>query len=169
MEGGQNPYAAPAARLDNAQNDSGARHALAGRLRRLAGAIIDGLLIMLFFLPAMFLTGVFGIYEQNQQGLWLDIALSVAGFALWLVLNGYLLYHHAQTIGKRLVGTRIVSLDYTPATMSRIVLYRTLPIHVLSSIPFIGSFVGLIDVLFIFGAERRCLHDYIAGTRVVMA
>jgi uncharacterized RDD family membrane protein YckC len=169
MEGGKNPYAAPAARLDNAQSEAGAEVVLAGRMRRLAGAIIDGLLLMLFFMPAMFFTGVFDIYEQDQQSLLLDIALSVAGFALWLVLNGYLLYHHAQTIGKRLVGTRIVSLENTQAEMSRIVLYRTLPIHVLSSIPFIGSFVGLIDVLFIFGAERRCLHDYIAGTRVVMA
>jgi hypothetical protein len=28
-------------------------------------------------------------------------------------------------------------------------------------------FYGFVDVLFIFGQERRCLHDLIAGTRVV--
>jgi uncharacterized RDD family membrane protein YckC len=26
---------------------------------------------------------------------------------------------------------------------------------------------GLIDVLLIFGSERRCIHDYLAGTKVV--
>ena len=25
----------------------------------------------------------------------------------------------------------------------------------------------LVDILFIFGKERRCVHDYIAGTKVI--
>ena len=27
--------------------------------------------------------------------------------------------------------------------------------------------LGLVNVLFIFGPERRCVHDYIAGTKVI--
>jgi hypothetical protein len=34
-------------------------------------------------------------------------------------------------------------------------------------IPFIGNFVNLADALFIFGEEHRCLHDHIAGTKVI--
>lgn len=30
------------------------------------------------------------------------------------------------------------------------------------------NIVVLIDALMIFGAERRCLHDYIAGSKVVL-
>ena len=28
-------------------------------------------------------------------------------------------------------------------------------------------FYGLIDILLIFGSDRRCIHDYLAGTKVV--
>ena len=34
-------------------------------------------------------------------------------------------------------------------------------------IPVIGSFLGLLDVLFIFRQDRRCLHDMVAGTEVI--
>ena len=34
-------------------------------------------------------------------------------------------------------------------------------------IPLIGTVFSLVDVGFIFGKERRCLHDRIAGTCVV--
>ena len=29
------------------------------------------------------------------------------------------------------------------------------------------NLVSLVDALFIFGKQRRCLHDYIAGSKVV--
>jgi uncharacterized RDD family membrane protein YckC len=31
----------------------------------------------------------------------------------------------------------------------------------------LGAFYSIADVLFIFGKDRRCLHDLLAGTRVV--
>jgi hypothetical protein len=40
---------------------------------------------------------------------------------------------------------------------------------VLASIPVIGTIYGLLDVLLIFRASRRCLHDNIADTIVVTA
>ena len=39
----------------------------------------------------------------------------------------------------------------------------------ISIIPVIGSLVGLIDALLIFRDNRRCLHDNIADTMVVVA
>jgi hypothetical protein len=42
-----------------------------------------------------------------------------------------------------------------------------LPMQVISFIPGVGSIVaGLVDPLFIFGKDKRCLHDYIAKTKV---
>jgi len=34
-------------------------------------------------------------------------------------------------------------------------------------IPGIGTIVSLVDVLMIFGQDQRCLHDRIAGTKVI--
>jgi len=36
-----------------------------------------------------------------------------------------------------------------------------------SLIPYAGSFVALLDVLFIFRRDQRCIHDHLAGTVVV--
>jgi len=46
---------------------------------------------------------------------------------------------------------------------------RYVPVWLASSIPFIGGFLALIDILFIFREDRRCVHDMIAGTVVVEA
>ena len=46
---------------------------------------------------------------------------------------------------------------------------RYVPIQIASVIPAIGNILPLLDVLFIFREDRRCLHDFIAGTKVVKA
>jgi hypothetical protein len=38
----------------------------------------------------------------------------------------------------------------------------------LSLAPGIGRFIAIIDCAFIFGRQKRCVHDLIAGTRVVL-
>ena len=43
------------------------------------------------------------------------------------------------------------------------------PVASAASIPVIGTVYGLLDVLLIFRASRRCLHDNIADTIVVTA
>ena len=40
---------------------------------------------------------------------------------------------------------------------------------IVAQLPVIGAILGLVNILFIFGPEKRCLHDYIAGTRVIKA
>ncbi len=44
---------------------------------------------------------------------------------------------------------------------------RSLVPGLIAAIPRLGALFVLADVLSIFGEERRCLHDYIAGTKVV--
>jgi hypothetical protein len=47
-----------------------------------------------------------------------------------------------------------------------LLLKRYLPVQVVGSIPVLGMFASLVDVLFIFRDDRRCVHDLIAGTQV---
>ena len=56
--------------------------------------------------------------------------------------------------------------DGAEIELLRIVLLRGLPQWIVSAIPVV-NLLTLVDVLFIFGSARRCVHDYIAGTIVV--
>jgi uncharacterized RDD family membrane protein YckC len=48
-----------------------------------------------------------------------------------------------------------------------LILKRYLPISVVSVIPVVGPLLTLIDILFIFRSDRRCVHDLIADTQVL--
>ena len=63
---------------------------------------------------------------------------------------------------------RIVRADDggNPGFLGAVVL-RNMVRHVLIAVPVLGGLFALADILAIFGEERRCLHDRIAGTKVV--
>jgi uncharacterized RDD family membrane protein YckC len=148
---------------------------LASREARLGGAILDSLVALACFAPGLVLVGVAGGFTEGDEvenpalflagGLWL-----LAAFAALAAVQCYLLTKHGQSIGKRLMKTRIVDVDdgRNPGFV-RTVLLRTILNAVLGAIPFAGSVYSLVDVLFIFREDRRCVHDLIAGTKVVRA
>ena len=98
---------------------------------------------------------------------------------MFTAMQGYLLATRGQTIGKWLVGTRIVRADNDEVpTLARTLGLRygtlavgpvaTLAVLVLNGvIPYVLIVVGSIDIALIFRRDRRCLHDLIAGTKVV--
>ncbi|GHB69791.1 hypothetical protein GCM10008107_18930 [Psychrosphaera saromensis] len=137
---------------------------LASRGHRFAAAIVDGLIAIIVSLPMIFYVGL----EKLQEETFEVMALSfLYGLTILLILHGYLLYNYAQTIGKHYMGIRVENLDGTQATFSTILLKRMLPMQVISFIPGVGSIIaGFVDPLFIFGKDKRCLHDYIAKTKV---
>lgn len=161
-----NPYATPDADVDVDLNAPGE---LAGRGRRFGGAMIDGLLMLLFLFPAMFAVGYWEKAMAQQETV-LDIVLvGGIGIAVFLLLNGYLLASSGQTIAKRLLKMRIVSVqDNRILPIGKIIALRYLPFWIIGQVPFLGQLVGIVNPLFIFGEERRCLHDHLAGTKVVM-
>ena len=53
------------------------------------------------------------------------------------------------------------------ATAVKILGLRYVLVMLVAVIPFIGGLLGVIDFLFIFRSDRRCVHDLIAGTKVV--
>lgn len=140
--------------------------ALATLSQRLIAALIDGVpLAAIFFLTQS------GLPDENGQG-GSNLQLAI-GLVLMLALAGcnlYLLATRGQTIGKKLQRIRIVALegDHHPG-LFRVFWLRSFLNGLIGSIPLFGPIpvYSLIDVLCIFGKERRCLHDYLAQTRVV--
>ncbi|MFK7737343.1 MAG: RDD family protein [Pirellulaceae bacterium] len=76
-----------------------------------------------------------------------------------------LIASRGQSIGKFLCCIRIVrTTGHLPGFFNGVLL-RNWVRNLLCIIPFFG----LIDILFIFGSAQRCIHDYLADTRVVHA
>jgi len=98
------------------------------------------------------------------------VVLAVAcGLGLEIV-NIVLLAREGQTLGKKIVGVRVVrQADGGGAGFVGTWLLRAFVPGLLAAIPLLGDPFMLVNVLFIFGEERRCLHDLIAGTKVVRA
>lgn len=142
---------------------------LASRLTRLGAALLDALIGLAITAPVMILTGYFE-RAMNQQVSLVEVAVySAGGMVVYLLLHGYLLATRGQTIGKMVVRVRIV--DYNTDEIlpfGKLFGLRVLPVWIAAMIPF-GGCLALIDVLFIFGSEQRCVHDLIAGTKVVVA
>lgn len=123
----------------------------ATRGSRLLAFIVDlaaSLLVWLvaFFVsePAIFLIGAIGL----------------------VVYQMYLLSTQGQTIGKKVMGIKIIKDDNGQnGGFVTNVLMRVILNGIICAIP--PYF--LVDILFIFREDQRCIHDMIAGTKVVMA
>ncbi|MCG7531751.1 RDD family protein [Psychrobium sp. MM17-31] len=150
--------------VDAEDSNQKADGTLASRGDRFVAALIDGLIGVGVSLPLFI---YWGLETLNSLTIGQQALGFVYGLTTFLIIQGYLIHHYGQTIGKKLVGIRIENLDGTKASLSTVFLKRILILHVISLIPFIGQLiVGIVNPLFIFGKERRCLHDYIAGTKV---
>lgn len=136
---------------------------LASRGERFAAALIDAVVSILITIPLFFVVGLENLQEPS---IGLTAMTFLYGFASFLIVHGFLLFHYGQTVGKRFLKIRIEDLDNNQATFSNILLKRYLPISIVAYIPVVGSILSLVDVLFIFRADKRCVHDLIANTRV---
>jgi len=168
-----NPYAPPTATVADLGDHAGTYTRLAERGTRLGAFIIDGLLMLLLLLaPAMLagmvLGGLGGTADATIPSIfvWVEVH-PIVGLLIFFAVNGYWLHTRGQSVGKRLLGIRIVRSSGERATLSRIIFARYLPTHAVGIIPVIGMLYALIDILFIFRDSRQCLHDTIADTIVV--
>ena len=160
-------YAAPASAVATEDARVGG---LASRVRRLIAAIIDGILILMCSVPFWVFIGPAGAITGTTTMSLGSQVMGVVYFAvLFLLINGYLLNKSGQTVGKYLLGIKIVALDGTLVALQRLVLYRYLPIWLVGIIPLLGQIIPFGDILFIFRSDRRCIHDLLAGTTVVDA
>jgi uncharacterized RDD family membrane protein YckC len=151
---------------------------LASRWLRLGAWFIDNLFVFVCCLPGLLVVGFSVIFTlltdranaqeamspQNMLG-WLLIA--VGGFVVFVV-QVWMLSTRGQTIGKRLLGVRIVGhVDEANPGFLRAVALRAVVPGLIGMIPGVGFIFSLVDVCFIFREDRRCVHDFIAQTKVI--
>ena len=89
---------------------------------------------------------------------------------VFMVINGYLLVMRGQTVGKLMLGIRIVdSATGGKVSAAKVLGLRYIVFYGLQIIPVLGmrELVSFFDAVFIFRDDRRCLHDLLAGTKVV--
>ena len=79
------------------------------------------------------------------------------------------LHAFGGTLGKKLLGLRIVRTDGSRAGFVRLFFGRAGVAVVPAFVPLLGSLWALVDMLVIFRESRQCLHDQIADTMVVTA
>ena len=134
----ENIYAPPDSDLEVSKKEP----LLATRWNRLWGAIIDGIIAMVIMLPVMYMTGYWEKAMAQTATITEAIIYGVFGLVLFAVLHGYLLATQGQTIGKKLVGTRIVSSTSNEILpFWKVFFIRCLPISVAAQIPLAGQFL----------------------------
>lgn len=164
-----NPYQAPTAQLQTDDIEQ-----LAERGTRLGAVLIDGLIGLVVIIPLMWLGGYWSaVMEAAQRGEQVGFGLQalwmLIGMLVFSAVHAWPLHVGGQTWGKRLLGIRIVTLDGRPVTALRAILLRYFPLQIVGGIPCLGALAVLGSIGMIFRQDRRCGHDFVAGTRVVRA
>jgi uncharacterized RDD family membrane protein YckC len=165
-----NLYAPPRAAVRDIVNPA-ATLALAERGTRLGASILDSVIAFAMIFGPFLLFGIVGAAAATPEAaarassVAFGLVLSLVGGVAWSGLTLRFLIKNGQSIGKKLVGIKVVRKDGTPVSVGRVVLLRNVVVKCLSFIPFFG----LVNVLFIFAESRQCLHDRIADTIVVVA
>jgi uncharacterized RDD family membrane protein YckC len=171
-----NQYAPPRSAVADLATSEGTERAT--RLSRLGASIIDGLILGLPFAPSYFAAFSTLAHQGRFTASNLGMAMAATGLLLYaavlidlviLTIVAVLVHRNGQTIGKKLLGIKVVRTDGSRATLGRIFWLRNFVNSLFTLIPLAGRVYGLVDPLMIFGEARRCCHDYIADTIVIRA
>jgi uncharacterized RDD family membrane protein YckC len=161
-----NPYAPPQAVVGDVVTSGGTLPADRGT--RLGAVFLDGLIgAGLTIVPAIAGIAVASAVARGQSDFaWaFSMVPALGGVVIWAWLTIKYVKQNGQTIAKKILGIKVIRADGTPASLGRIFWLRNVVNGLLGVIPL----YGLIEVLFIFGDGRQCLHDKIADTIVVRA
>lgn len=162
-----NAYAPPLGAVRGVEHEA---LELAERIQRLGAFVLDAVAgFVMIYLPALALLFATGALDETAEidGTTLATAglMCFIGFMAWVWITALLVARNGQTIGKRLLEIKVVRSDGTAASLGRIFWKRNFLNWLLCLIPL----YGLVDLLFIFGERRQCIHDSLADTIVVRA
>jgi len=178
-----NRYAAPQAEVEDV-NDDAEIGQLAGRGERLGAALLDALIWILSVLPffigvgwSMFLAMMSAsrggqrpdFSSMDSSKFFVGILIGAIAVLAVLIVNIYFVVKNRQTVGKKLMGIKVTRSDGSQVSIARLFWLRNVVNGIPGAIPVVGRLYQLVDPLFIFGEQRRCIHDYIADTIVVKA
>lgn len=137
----------------------------AGLGSRLGATLIDAIIAIVAFLM------MFGLYASVAAAMVLVIPMWIAVVLYPLFLLARQGPNNGQTIGKQVVGIRVVPVEGGPITMaraaSRELLWKGLILGLIGGILIIPSLLNLMWPL--FDDLHRALHDKGAATLVVAA
>jgi len=136
---------------------------------RLAAQILDGLIYLFLMIPIFIGLALFS--EKKEQDTAMAMGLVSMGVLLIVVLfivQGVFLSSQGQTLGKKMMSVRIVNYDDSGNPgFGRAFLLSYFANTLLTMIPWLGWIYSMVDILFIFRGDRRCIHDLMAMTKVV--
>jgi len=155
--------------LDSGESD--VSDLLASRGSRVVAILIDAAIAMAALLPIDYALGYWQLVRdalETQQPIPYGAMLQYQAIALvfFVLVQGYPLVKDGQTWGKKAMDIRIVDLQDRKPSLARLALRYGFT-NVIGGIPILGRWVMVIDDLSIFRDDRRCIHDLIAGTRVI--
>ena len=147
----------------------------ASRLSRLGAVLVDGLVgfapvgAILLMLPMLMLRG-------GTSALLILLGIAALTALAVLITQIVLVARHGQTIGKKVLGIRMITSDGDIPSIWRVFFLRWLPFVVVAGVldyvlklRGVGNIVHLVDALLIFQPNRRCFHDLLADTHVIKA
>src|SRR5687768_14350948 len=148
-----NPYAPPSADVHDVVPPLPTM-VRAERLTRLGAAILDGIIaLVLIYLP-MLLTGALTTDNPEQLDpviVLVGASATLIGAIVWAVLSIRFVQANGQSIGKKIVGIKVVRSDGTRATLGRIFWLRNFVNWLLS----LTQIYAIVDVLFIFSQSQQ--------------
>lgn len=180
-DGGAAAEAQPTFATATAPAEIAAEAPLAGRGERLLAQLLDNVIFLALALPGGIMIALAAARAGFRFAMGLENLATVAGIGagvavlafagiILAIVQLWMLITRGQTLGKRIMEIRIVRLDdESNPGFVHVFLLRAIVPGILGAIPMVGWGFTLTDIFFIFRADRRCLHDLIAHTKVVKA
>lgn len=162
-----NPYAGPQTRSPTAFDHLISQYSLASPAARLAGAFVDWVFFIVCSLPGLLITGFVDKFDAQLA----DVLGSMSMFVCMLggqILQWYLISTRGQSLGKLLLGIRIVTVSGSAPGFIYGVLLRQWVFGVIVPCYPLAGIVMIVDALMVFSERRQCLHDLVASTYVVV-
>ena len=141
-----------------------AANSLAPIKSRIIAHLIDFSIGVLALLLASFILSQSPGNALSILGVFVSVAIVLGVIfyqTVWLSSTG-------QTLGKRMMQLRVVNFSdgSNPGFVKAVLMRWWLP-SLIYPIPYLGWAFWLADGLFVLKNDRRCLHDLMAGTKVV--
>ena len=161
---------------------------LATRAGRLAAKLLDFFFFLLVIFLGLIIASLFGEMSFRDLYVWVlelqvneiksvpnttvyspnsfQVLVIGLSFIAVLLIQSRLLIRDGQTIGKKILGIRILNAFHLgKVKWKNIIFLRWILFEILSILPY-GIVIILVDIIFIIRKDRRCLHDLLSGTIV---